>query len=331
MIKQCLILFISNIIFWIQRIGTRAYTNTELHSLDEATDENAESVVEREFNEEKEMNNPFLVKGLKFKNFKEFKDAVRNWGIKNRYQPYFSHNDKTRCIAKCCKEKKTCKFYIYAGRVSADDPTVQIKTVCLRHTCGKVWNNFHMTAKWLAKRYVNRFRANPLWNEAGLIDLIQNDLRFTITHSKAWRTKNICMNLIYGDEAKQYQHLRAYANDLTLTNPGSTTELWTERSHFMGFYVCLWPLKEAFKKFLRPIICLDGCWLKGTYGGQLLSAIAIDPNDCMFPVAWAVVLTESRQTWSWFLQLLMIDLEINNSFGITFMSDRQKVCISINF
>ena len=28
MIKQCLILFISNIIFWIQRIGARAYTNS---------------------------------------------------------------------------------------------------------------------------------------------------------------------------------------------------------------------------------------------------------------------------------------------------------------
>ena len=27
MIKQCLILFISNIIFWIQCIGSRAYTN----------------------------------------------------------------------------------------------------------------------------------------------------------------------------------------------------------------------------------------------------------------------------------------------------------------
>ena len=27
MIKQCLILFISNIKFWIQRIGARAYTN----------------------------------------------------------------------------------------------------------------------------------------------------------------------------------------------------------------------------------------------------------------------------------------------------------------
>ena len=27
MIKQCLILFISNIILWIQRIGARAYTN----------------------------------------------------------------------------------------------------------------------------------------------------------------------------------------------------------------------------------------------------------------------------------------------------------------
>ena len=30
MIKQCLILFISNIIFWIQRIGPRAYTNNTI-------------------------------------------------------------------------------------------------------------------------------------------------------------------------------------------------------------------------------------------------------------------------------------------------------------
>ncbi|KAF2308700.1 hypothetical protein GH714_013374 [Hevea brasiliensis] len=39
---------------------------------------------------------------------------------------------------------------------------------------------------------------------------------------------------------------------------------------------------------VRKLICLDGCWLKGTHGGQLLSAVAIDPNDCIFPLAYAV-------------------------------------------
>ncbi|KAF2307870.1 hypothetical protein GH714_032792 [Hevea brasiliensis] len=49
------------------------------------------------------------------------------------------------------------------------------------------------------------------------------------------------------------------------------------------------PLKKAFNVGSKNLICLDGCWLKGTYGGQLLSAVTIDPNDCIFPIAYAVV------------------------------------------
>lgn len=89
--------------------------------------------------------------------------------------------------------------------------------------------------------------------------------------------------------------------------------------------MCLAPLKEAFKFGCRPLISLDGCWLKGTYGGNLLAAIAIDPNDCIFPVAYAVISdAESKETWSWFLTNLGYDLEITNSHHIAFMPERQK-------
>ena len=153
-----------------------------------------------------------------------------------------------------------------------------------------------MTAKWLAKKYVGHLRANPTCTDAGLIDLVQRDTTYTISRAKAWRIKNHCMKWINGDEEKQYRRLLAYKHDLQLTNPGSVVELWMEHYEFKGFFVCLSALKESFKRFLRPLICLDGCWLKGSYEGQLLSAICIDPNDYMYPVAWAVVLTETRQT-----------------------------------
>lgn len=91
----------------------------------------------------------------------------------------------------------------------------------------------------------------------------------------------------------------------------------------MGFYVCLNALKVAYKSGCRPLISLDGCWLKGNYGGNLLSAIAIDPNDYIFPLAYTVIAeNESRETWSWFLANLGQDLEINNSHHIAFISDR---------
>ena len=52
-----------------------------------------------------------------------------------------------------------------------------------------------------------------------------------------------------------------------------------------GILCMLGPLKDAIVSYLCPIICVDGCWLKGTYGGQLLSAVTVDPNDMIFPLA----------------------------------------------
>lgn len=94
---------------------------------------------------------------------------------------------------------------------------------------------------------------------------------------------------------------------------------------FEGMYVCLGPLKAGFLAGCRPIISLGGCWLKGLIGGQLLSAVGIDANDCIYPIAWVVVEKENYENWSWFLELLAQDLEINNSHSFTLMSDRQKV------
>ena len=61
-------------------------------------------------------------------------------------------------------------------------------------------------------------------------------------------------------------------------------------------------------KFCRPIISLDGCFLKAGYKGQLLVAIARDANDNMFSIAYAVVEAELKDSWSWFLDRLLKDI-----------------------
>ncbi|XP_071927647.1 uncharacterized protein [Coffea arabica] len=93
---------------------------------------------------------------------------------------------------------------------------------------------------------------------------------------------------------------------------------------FMRMYCCLGPLKKGFKDGCRPILCLDGCHIKGRYPGQLLTAIAVDPNNGFWPVAWAAVEKEATEQWRWFLTLLSGDLEIQNQGHYTFMSDQQK-------
>ena len=65
--------------------------------------------------------------------------------------------------------------------------------------------------------------------------------------------------------------------------------------------------------------------MKTTYGGQLLVAVGRDPNDLYYPLAFAAVENECKETWRWFLSLLPEDIgEIENHRWV-FISDQQKV------
>jgi hypothetical protein len=87
--------------------------------------------------------------------------------------------------------------------------------------------------------------------------------------------------------------------------------------------------KRGFLAGCRPIIFIDGCHLKTKFGGILLTAIGIDPNDCIFPVAFAIVEVENTSSWKWFLTALKQDLGIINTAPWTIMSDKQKVSFKI--
>ncbi|KAE8655020.1 hypothetical protein F3Y22_tig00117034pilonHSYRG00493 [Hibiscus syriacus] len=89
-------------------------------------------------------------------------------------------------------------------------------------------------------------------------------------------------------------------------------------------YVCLQACKEGFKVGCRRIISLDGCFLKGYYAGYLLAAVGTDANGGIYPIAYAVVESENQYSWLWFLEILGRDLDIDNSYGWCFMSDRQN-------
>ena len=61
-------------------------------------------------------------------------------------------------------------------------------------------------------------------------------------------------------------------------------DLTSHGAIFERIYVCLEASKSAFATTCRPLIGLDGCFVKGEYGGQLLSAIGKDGNNQMFPM-----------------------------------------------
>lgn len=59
---------------------------------------------------------------------------------------------------------------------------------------------------------------------------------------------------------------------------------------------------------------------------QLLATVGIDTNDCIFPLAWAMVRNENKKKWVWFSTNIRVDFEIfKNPMEWIFIIDRQKV------
>ena len=79
------------------------------------------------------------------------------------------------------------------------------------------------------------------------------------------------------------------------TDVGSRVILQTEMKNenaepkFKRMYIRYNAQKVGFLGGCRPFIRLDGCHLKGRFGGQLLSATTKDGNDNIFSVVMTVV------------------------------------------
>lgn len=86
---------------------------------------------------------------------------------------------------------------------------------------------------------------------------------------------------------------------------------------FDRFYVCFKALRDIWRAYCRPIIGIDGCFLKNNVQGQLLAAVGRDANNQFYPVAWAVVGVENTDNWLWFIRKLKVDLGINDGDGFT--------------
>ena len=85
-------------------------------------------------------------------------------------------------------------------------------------------------------------------------------------------------------------------------------------------------MKKGFLDGCRPIIRVNGCFLKWPFKGQLLAAVGKDVNNNMYPIAFVVVEDETKDSWTWFLKTLVSNLGVHErGCRPTFISDRKNV------
>ena len=153
-----------------------------------------------------------------------------------------------------------------------------------------------MNINWLAKNYLENFRDNLLWEISALRISFLREYGFKIFIDKAYEVKRITMEIIYGNEEKQYANIWKYGVTFRESNAGTIMKINVEVKLFKRFYMCLGAWKRGFLTRCRKVIKIDGSYLKGIFKGHLPCAIGKDANENMFPITFAIIEIENKET-----------------------------------
>ena len=107
-------------------------------------------------------------------------------------------------------------------------------------------------------------------------------------------------------------------------NTGTITDFVTEDGRFLYCFFSLGACIRGFRS-CRPVICVDGTFLKSRYKGHMLCAVALDADSALYPLAFALVDSENQNSWKYFM--LKLKEAIGDVDNLVFVSDRHASII----
>ena len=189
----------------------------DLLSLHSSDDEDHRSFPS--FIPERDVNDPTFKLGMLFASSDDFRNACREYSIMNKKDIKLRPNEKWRIRAKC---KLPCPWVVFASKYD-DNETLQIKSFNDVHSnCRPAYKNRNVTAKWLAKRYMENFKNNPQWPVEAIRETDKSDHTVGVSKSKVYRAKRTAKTLINGTHQEQYALIWNYCLEIKRAMPGST-------------------------------------------------------------------------------------------------------------
>ncbi|GKB55398.1 hypothetical protein Tco_0906151 [Tanacetum coccineum] len=298
----------------------------EIDSDDEYVDKNfklVDGVIYPESDPKLSWNEMKPTLGLRFEHPDELKECMTNYGVANGYQLLYRRNDYRSLFVLCGRElgegrsggkKGKKRAYIRSpskkgvqGQSSTDKEkaedlqgeSVAKKGKKKEHTCSR---NFELgslvTFKWIAKQFALKIIEDLTITYRNIQEKIKKKYLINVSVGQCKRAKQRALFDHEGGLIEHYSRLWDYRKQLLDTNPGSSVHLHVDeldngKNHFKRIYVCFKAMIEGWSAGCRKVIGLDGCFLKGTCRGELLTTMGRYGNNQMFPIAWVVVSVET--------------------------------------
>ncbi|KAA8541320.1 hypothetical protein F0562_025283 [Nyssa sinensis] len=297
--------------------------NVEVHGGDDLSDFDSNDA---EYNPSSDDNS--TDEGQLFEKMDKFREVLRDYTIQQGCSIIRENNKKARVTAHCADS--SCMWRIHASPLP-DGVTYMIKTYKGEHTCVRLQSNSNANSSWIAKKLGEVIKINLDIKVDAMQTYLQKKYGIEASMMQLYRAKRRALDGIEGKHESSYTMLPMYISEIKRTNPGSLVKIKCQRPLllmnplFKRIFIAFDALFKGFKAGCRTFIEIDGCHLKGPYGGVLLAAVSLDRNNGLFLIVVGVVESENRDSWEFFLQNLNTVIGAHSSqVPWTFMSDQQK-------
>ena len=273
-----------------------------------------------------------LFEGQVFFNGVAFKEAVLDYALKTGHNIKQYRYDKTKLGFSCVGRNvdSHCQWRVYCSS-KGEPERWYVKVYKNEHSCVPNGECEMLKVPVIARLFVDKIREEPKYFMPMKIEeLIKERWKITVSRAQCQAARNKAMGWIQKEYETQFARIRDYAAEILESNINSSVEVETKRNEegkdvFDRFYVCFDVLRRSWQATCRPLIGMDGTFLRGKTKGQLLVALGRDGDNSIYPIAWAVVQVENTPNWVWFVKHIKTDLGLGDGDGYIMVSDRQKV------
>ncbi|XP_059289081.1 uncharacterized protein LOC132042573 [Lycium ferocissimum] len=265
---------------------------------------------------------------MSFKNKEALATSLKLACLKKDFRIKKVINSRTVYCFRCVHPE--CKWWLRAVKLLSFDRFC-IRTYIKHHTCGSehiTSHNPHATTKVIGEYFKDNFPYGKGPSTKDMSQSIHTDLGCKVSYWKVWKGMEIAKALTRGTHEQGYAVLDAYRYMLRSANLGSKTALKVNENRKFKYFLV------AYKAFaqMKKVIAVDGTFLRSKYKGVLLSAVAHDAENHIFPVAFCVVDKECDASYKYFFEQMRSYIEDTPELCI--ISDRHpsiKKAVSIVF
>jgi len=271
----------------------------------------------------------------------DFKLALLMYSLKTRYDIKLYNSEAMVVAAKCvyvsdegveCPCRVRCSYEKRKHKM-------QIRTYYNEHTCVRSGHSKMLKVSSNGFLFEERLRVNPKLTKHEMVAEILREYKLEVTPDQCAKAKTKVLRARRASHDSHFARIWDYQAEVLLRNPGTEFNIETvagavigSKQRFYRLYICFQAQRESWKQTCRPVIGIDGAFLKWDIKGHLLAAVGRDGDNRIVPIAWSVVEIENDDNWDWFLRQLSTSLGLCEMTDLAIISDKQSVSLySIRF